>query len=65
MGIGWGDVITALGLAAVIEGALYALYPGPARDTWRRMAEMDDAALRIIGIAAAVFGVFLVWMVRG
>ena len=65
MDVGWGDMVTAIGLAVVIEGALYALFPGPARETWRRMAEMDDGSLRRIGLAAVVFGVFLVWLVRG
>lgn len=64
MEIGWGDFVTALGLAAVIEGALYALFPGPARQMWRVVAAMDDGKLRAVGLAISVFGLALVWLVR-
>ena len=63
--IGWGDLLVGLGLAAVIEGALYALFPAQARLVWAMIAGMDEQRLRLIGLAAAAFGVLVVWMVRG
>jgi uncharacterized protein YjeT (DUF2065 family) len=39
------DFVTALALALVIEGALYALFPGPMRRTIVRVASMPSDAL--------------------
>jgi uncharacterized protein YjeT (DUF2065 family) len=59
------DFVTALALALVIEGALYALFPGPMRRTIVRVASMPSDALRISGLAAACIGVAAVWLIRG
>ncbi len=59
------DILAALGLVLVLEGALYALFP----EFMKRMAAQAQAipveTLRTVGTVAAGFGVVLVWMVRG
>ncbi|MCU0831572.1 MAG: DUF2065 domain-containing protein [Rhizobiaceae bacterium] len=62
---GLADFVTALGIAFVLEGVLYALFPGRARAVWEMVAGMPEQTLRIIGLAAAAAGLFLVWLVRG
>jgi uncharacterized protein len=62
---GAGDFITALGLAFVFEGALYALFPGRARSFFETVANMPEPVLRMAGLGAAVAGIFIVWLVRG
>ncbi|ORE95453.1 DUF2065 domain-containing protein [Acuticoccus yangtzensis] len=58
------DLVSALGLVLVLEGALYALAPGAMRDMMSRMMTTPDDVLRMAGLAAAVVGVLLVWIVR-
>jgi len=59
------DLIVAIGLAITIEGALYALFP----DAMKRMISMvltlPSQQIRLAGLMAAMFGVGIVWLVRG
>ena len=59
------DILAAVGLLLVLEGALYALFP----EFMKRMAAQAQVipgdTLRTVGAVAAGFGVALVWMVRG
>ncbi|WP_350334933.1 DUF2065 domain-containing protein [Coralliovum pocilloporae] len=59
------DLIVALGLVFVIEGALYALMPSRMKSILVQMIPMPDHVLRRAGLAAAFFGTLLVWLVRG
>jgi uncharacterized protein YjeT (DUF2065 family) len=59
------DFFAAVGLVFVIEGLLFAAFPGPAKRAMASAMETPEAALRIIGIASAVLGVLVVWLVRG
>lgn len=59
------DFIVALGLAAVIEGALYALAPGAMKSFLRRVATEPETTLRWTGLGLAALGVAVVWAVRG
>lgn len=59
------DLVVALGLVLVIEGAAYALFPEGMRTMMRRALEMPPQTLRFGGLAAAVIGVAVVWLVRG
>ena len=58
------DFFAALGLVLVIEGVLYAVAP----ERMKRMAAVVQpiplSALRVGGIAAAVLGLIVVWLVR-
>lgn len=59
------DLITALGLAIAIEGALYSLFPEAMKGMMAKVIEQPSGHLRGAGLAAAVFGVVVVWLVRG
>ncbi len=59
------DLLTALALVLVIEGAVYALFPGPLKRMMMVAVEQPDSVLRSVGLVAAVVGVVLVWLVRG
>ncbi len=59
------DFFAAVGLVFVIEGLLFAAFPGPAKQAMASAMETPDTALRIVGIASAVLGVLVVWLVRG
>lgn len=58
------DLFAALGLAIAIEGILYALFP----DGMKRMIAMvltqPSGQMRAAGLAAALVGVSIVWLVR-
>jgi uncharacterized protein YjeT (DUF2065 family) len=59
------EIVAALGLVLVLEGALYALFP----DLMRRMADQvmqtPGDTLRVAGLISAAIGVGVVWLVRG
>jgi len=59
------DFIVALGLVFVIEGLIFAASPSSAKNAMAHVLETPDGTLRLIGIASAVIGVVLVWLVRG
>jgi uncharacterized protein len=58
------DLLVALGLVFVIEGLLYALVPGHLKTMMKAMENVPDETLRIGGLAALGFGVFIVWVVQ-
>lgn len=64
MQIAWPDLAAALGLMLVIEGILPFVSPGGIRRAFARLADMDDAALRVAGAASMIAGVAVVWLVR-
>ena len=59
------DFIVALGLVFVIEGLIFAVSPGAAKNAMAHVLDTADGPLRIVGIVAAILGVLLVWFVRG
>lgn len=59
------DFLVALGLVFVIEGLIFAVSPGSAKNAMAHVVETPDGPLRLIGIVSAVLGVVLVWLVRG
>jgi uncharacterized protein len=59
------DFLTALGLVLVIEGVLYALFPGTMRRMMALMITQPPVAVRAAGLAGAALGVVIVWLVRG
>jgi uncharacterized protein YjeT (DUF2065 family) len=58
------DLFTALGLVLVIEGALYALFPEGMQRMMKQVMEVSPAMLRGLGLAGAVFGFVVVWLIR-
>lgn len=59
------DFLVAVGLVFVLEGLLFAAFPGMAKRAMASALETPDTMLRIIGVASAVIGVVTVWLIRG
>ena len=59
------DLLVAVGLVLVLEGVLYAAFPLGMKRTLAQLLELPDSTLRGVGLAAAVIGLLLVWLVRG
>ncbi len=59
------DFIVALGLVFVIEGLVFSAFPAPAKRAMAAVHDMPDGSLRIVGIASAVLGIMLIWLIRG
>ncbi len=59
------DLITALGIALTIEGALYALFPEGMKRMMHQALALPSSVLRTAGLGAAVVGVGIVWLIRG
>lgn len=54
-------IIIAVGGAMLLEGALYALFPGPMKKAMLEVQNVPDHVLRAVGIGIAVFGVLVVY----
>lgn len=59
------ELIVALGLVLVIEGCIYALFPGPLKRMMEMAQGMPDGSLRLGGLVAAGLGVLIVWLAHG
>jgi uncharacterized protein len=59
------DFLVAIGLVFALEGILFAAFPGHVRRAMLQVTETPDPVLRWIGIASALIGVVLIWLVRG
>lgn len=59
------DFLAALGLVFVIEGLIFAAFPGAAKRAVASVLESPEMTLRLVGIASAVIGLIVVWMARG
>jgi uncharacterized protein len=59
------DFLVALGLVFVIEGLVFAAFPASAKRAMMSVVETADPTLRVVGVACAVVGVALVWLMRG
>jgi len=58
------DFLAALGLVFVIEGLIFAAFPGPAKRAMASVMETPETSLRVIGLGSALVGLVLVWLVR-
>ncbi len=59
------EFLTALGLVFVIEGVLFAAFPEHTKSALASVLETPDSTLRVVGLASAIIGLVLVWLVRG
>jgi uncharacterized protein YjeT (DUF2065 family) len=59
------DFLAALGLVFVIEGLVFAAFPGQAKRAMMSVLETPDSTLRMIGLVSALIGLVVVWLVRG
>ncbi len=59
------DLLSALCLVFVIEGALYALFPNAMKRMLAEVGTIQSSSLRSAGLAATGLGVFFLWLIRG
>ncbi len=59
------DFVVGIGLVLVIEGLLFAAFPSFAKRLAASALESPEGILRISGVATAVLGTVIVWLVRG
>ena len=59
------DLIVAIGLVLVLEGMLYAVFPGALKRMMSLAQSLPDETLRRSGLVALALGVVIVWLVRG
>jgi len=57
--------LSALGLAIVIEGVCYALFPCAMKKMMLSVLEQPSSTLRTFGMTAAIVGMGVIWLVRG
>lgn len=60
----WADLLRALALVLVLEGLLPFLGPARFRETLLRMANLNDRALRLIGLGSMIGGLVLLQVSR-
>ncbi len=58
------DLITAVGLVLVLEGLIYAAFPGSLKRMMSMVQSVPDETLRRSGLIALALGVVIVWLVR-
>ncbi len=61
----WSDLLAAIGLAAMIEGILYAAFPDATKRAMQAFLAMPVPARRRIALWIAAAGLLLLWAVRG
>jgi uncharacterized protein len=59
------EFFVALGLVFVIEGLLFAAFPGIAKRLAATALESPETSLRLAGLVSAVLGIVLIWLLRG
>ena len=59
------DFLVAIGLLLVIEGTLYAAFPGGLKRMMTMVQDIPDQSLRSGGVAAIAVGVAVVGLIRG
>lgn len=62
--IDWQDLSAAFALYLVLEGLMPALLPRRFRETVRALGDLDDRALRVIGLGSMIAGALLLTYVR-
>jgi uncharacterized protein YjeT (DUF2065 family) len=61
----WSDLGAAFALYLVLEGLLPFLNPGGAKRTLSLLSQMDERALRRIGLGSMIAGCVVLFLVRG
>ena len=62
--LGFVDFLIGVGNLFVLEGVLFAASPAFMRRAMKSAMEMPDNILRAVGIASAVAGLILIWLIR-
>jgi uncharacterized protein YjeT (DUF2065 family) len=59
------DFVVALGLVFVLEGLVFAAFPEQAKRAMENVAQTPSSMLRMVGLASAILGLVLIWLIRG
>ncbi|MCA1458487.1 DUF2065 domain-containing protein [Bradyrhizobium sp. BRP22] len=62
--IAFADFLIGLGILFVLEGLMFAASPTWMRRAMKSALATPDNVLRVVGIASAVGGLILIWLVR-
>jgi len=60
----WQDVLTAICLMLIIEGMIPFLYPNRWKNAVKRLAELDNRSMRLMGLASMLIGATSLYLVR-
>jgi len=58
------DILTGLCLVLVFEGIMPFLSPGGYKTMIRRMLEVDESQMRLVGLSSMIVGVVLLGFIR-
>ena len=58
------DFLVGLGMLFVIEGLVFAAFPGAMRKAMKTALKSPETTVRILGLVMAVLGLGLVWFLR-
>jgi uncharacterized protein YjeT (DUF2065 family) len=61
----WSDLLAAIGVAAMVEGILYAAFPDATKRAMQEFLAMPTGARRRMALIVAGAGLLLLWIVRG
>lgn len=56
--------LSALGLVLIFEGIPYFISPSRMKEFMRQIQEMDDGALRKMGLLAMIIGLLIIYLVK-
>ncbi len=59
------DFVVALGLVFVLEGLVFAAFPEQAKRAMENVVQTPSTMLRMVGLASAILGLVLIWLIRG
>ncbi len=57
-------LLLVLGMVMILEGLPYAAAPDKMREWLVKIAEVEPATLRILGLASLIAGLLLCWLVQ-
>ena len=61
---GYNDFVVGVGVLLVIEGLLFTALPNGMRAAMKSALASPDNMLRAVGLASAVIGLVLIWLMR-
>jgi len=64
MSVNWSDLGAAFALYLVLEGIFPFLNPQGLKRTMQAITQMQDAALRVFGLASMLVGVGLLYLIQ-
>jgi uncharacterized protein len=62
--IGMQDFIVGVGILLMVEGLLFSAIPSRMRSAMESVLTSPDSMLRVIGLASAIAGLILIWLIR-